>query len=183
MIRNAIYRAFSTGLVAVALSAFGGCAPIAAPAIPAATQKTSNAPTGVFETYRLADPGDLKFWICGTRTAAKGFPYVLLAVQNTSGGERVVGYAPGSVVIHCGPYIQRGPSGIFERRRQILDPNALIVFEPSEGGWAELGSDGQPEMMIPVALPQGKYSIWATFETPGPHGWTLQSDKRVFNVE
>jgi hypothetical protein len=148
---------------------------------PATTQSTSGA--GIFETYRVAEPADLQLSIYGIKPAADGFAGVVLMLRNTSGHDVVVAYGPGSVTVHCGPFIQSGPARVFGRRREVLDPEALIVFDPPEKGWTQLSSDGQPELMIPTRLPPGKYNIWATFEVPGPHGGIIQSDKRDYQAQ
>jgi len=149
-----------------------------------ATSRPSPAlevPPGTFETYRRAEPADLRLSIYGLKPAAKDFPYVLLTVQNISSHDTIVAYERGSLVIHCGPYVQHGPE-IFQRRRQILSPWATIVFDPPENGWGEESPDSEPELMIPVKLPPGKYTVWATFQVAGTHGGVIRSDERVYEV-
>ncbi len=127
---------------------------------------SATTPAGAFETYRVVEPADLRISIYGVRSAARDFPYVLLTVQNISSHDAIVAYERGSLVIHCGPYVQHGPE-IFLRRRQILSPRATIVFDPPQDNWGEASSGGEPELMLPVTLPPGKYTIWATFQVAG----------------
>jgi len=155
--------------LSITLSALSGCCDKTP-----STSRPSPTPqvaVGTFETFRVAEPADLRLLIYGVKPAAKDFPYVLLTVQNISSHDAIVAYERGSLVIHCGPYVQHGPE-IFQRRRQILSPFATIVFDPPQDGWGELSPDGQPELMIPVKLPAGKYTIWATFQVAGSHGGT-----------
>jgi len=149
---------------------------------PPTSQPSNLASAGTFETYRVAEPADLRLLIYGVKPAEKDFPYVLLTVQNISSHDAIVAYERGSLVIHCGPYVQHGPE-IFQRRRQILGPWATIVFDPPQDSWGELSSDGEPELMIPVKLPAGRYTIWATFQVAGAHGGTIRSDERVWEVK
>ena len=107
---------------------------------------------------------------------------MLLTVQNISSHDVIVAYARGNLVMHCGQYVQTGPE-IFQRRRQILSPWATIVFDPPQNGWGELSADGQPELMIPLKLPPGKYTVWATLQVPGPHGGIIRSDERTYEVK
>lgn len=166
-------------VMGVVLSALPGCC--AKP--PASGPSPASQPAaGTYETYRVAESADLRLLIYGVKPAAKDFPYVLLTVQNISTHDTIVAYERGSLVIHCGPYVQHGPE-IFQRRRQILSPWATIVFDPPQDGWGELSPDGEPELMIPVKLPPGKYTIWATFQVAGPHGGTIRSDERTYEVK
>jgi hypothetical protein len=165
-------------LLGIGLGTVPGCnsTPTTAP-----SSATAVVPAGVYQTFRVAEPADLRLSIYGMKPAAKEFPYVLLTVQNISAHDEIVAYERGSLVIHCGSYVQHGPE-IFQRRRQILGPWATIVFDPPENGWGELSSDGQPELMIPIKLPPGKYPVWATFDVAGPHGGTIRSDQREYEV-
>jgi hypothetical protein len=162
------------------LSVLAGCGAEAPP-----TSRPSpkvDLPDATFETYRVAEPADLRLSIYGVKAAAKDFPFVLLTLQNISNRDEIVAYERGSLVIHCGSFVQHGPI-VFQRRRQILSPFATIVFDPPDDDWAELAPNGEPELMIPVKLPPGKYTIYATFQVAGRHGGTIRSDERTFEVK
>jgi hypothetical protein len=167
-------------LSGIGLSVLAGCCTKAPPA--SGPSPSGVIPAGTFETFRVANPADLRLSIYGVRPAEKDFPYVLLTVRNECSNDVIVEYERGSLVIHCGTYVQHGPE-TFQRRRQILSPRATIVFDPPQNGWGEQSSDGQPELMIPIRLPAGKYTIWATFQVPGPHGGIIRSDERVYEVK
>jgi hypothetical protein len=167
-------------LLGIGLMALGGGCADAPP-----TSRPSpkiELPEGTFETFRVGEPADLRLSIYGVKPAAKDFPFVLLTLQNMSNQDQIVAYERGSLVIHCGDFVQHGPI-VFQRRRQILSPKATIVFDPPDDDWAELAPNGEPELLIPVKLPPGKYTIWATFQVAGRHGGTIRSDERTFEVK
>lgn len=183
----------ATILIPVVLGCRSGSTTSAGPGrVPATTQSAS---AGVLETYRVAEPADLQLSIYGiepgdeklttygVKPTVNGYVGVVLMLRNISAHDVVVAYGPGSVVVHCGPFMQSGPGRVFGRRREVLDPQALIVFDPPKGGWSELSPEGQPELMIPAKLPPGNYNIWATFEVSGSHGRMIRSDNRVYQAE
>ncbi|HWE93926.1 MAG TPA: hypothetical protein VG269_08190 [Tepidisphaeraceae bacterium] len=95
------------------------------------------------------------------------FPHATVKVYNTAAEDVIVGYEPGCVVVHCGPYEQHGPGVTFTRRREILRPRQPLEFELPAGGWMRSPTAGEQDLLLPVELPKGEYSIWATFKLIG----------------
>jgi hypothetical protein len=169
-------------VLTILAAGLAGCCPRITSAPPSAA--TRNSPDGVaYESYRMAQPADLRLSISGMKHGTKGFPYVLLMLQNTSRDQVIVAYTAGGASVHCGHYVQPGPAETFGLRRQILDPGGFILLDPPEAGWTGLTSDGQPELMIPTTLPPGKYDVWATFQLATPTVGVIATDKRVYEPQ
>lgn len=102
-----------------------------------------------------------------TRPGKDRWPAATVKIYNNSGDEVIVGYEPGSVVVHCGEFEQRGPAITFVERREILTPKQPLAFELQPGGWMRSSGTAARDLMIPVELPPGKYPVWATFRLAG----------------
>ena len=90
---------------------FGVLAGCAADAPPTSRPSPKvDLPEGTFETFRVAEPPDLRLSIYGVKPAAKDFPFVLLTLQNISNQDEIVAYERGSLVIHCEPSSNTVPS-------------------------------------------------------------------------
>jgi hypothetical protein len=131
----------------------------------------------------VAEPRDLKLFIYGIRPGLDGFPYVVLILQNVSSDKLIIPYAPGSVAVRCGDYLQPGPGETFRLRREILAPNELIVLAPPAGGWSQISATGTPDLIVPQRLPAGEYEVYATFTIPTPSAGTICSDSRQYKPE
>jgi hypothetical protein len=119
--------------------------------------------------------------ISARKPGKDGFPVASIQLWNDSSAEVLVQYQSGSVVLHCGPFEQHGPAGVFGRRREILEPQQELDFEMPEGRWARSPTTGPQELMLPSELPKGEYPMWATFRTAGDGG-TVESDRDNFDV-
>lgn len=136
-------------------------APAATQPTPATTQKAKT------ETIRVAEPGDLQVTLMTPANPSDHYPRATVKVYNGSKEDVIVGYEPGCVVVHCGPFEQRGPAMTFTRRREILRPRQPIEFEIRPGGWMRSPTTGDQDLFIPLPLPAGKYRTWATFQLSG----------------
>lgn len=119
------------------------------------------------ETIRIAEPGDLQVTLMTPANPSDHYPRATVKVYNVSSEDVIVGYEPGCVVVHCGPFEQRGPAMTFTRRREILRPRQPIEFEIPAGGWMRSPTTGEQDLFIPLPLPAGKYPTWATFQLNG----------------
>jgi hypothetical protein len=113
---------------------------------------------------------------------ADGFPVAVVQLWNNSSDEVLVEYEPGSVVLHCGPFEQHGPANIFGRRREVLDPQQELDFDMHAGRWSRSPTTGPRDLMLPTALPKGKYPMWATFQIPGTGNGNVESDKDTYEA-
>jgi hypothetical protein len=151
-------------------------------AAPAATRPAATRPTTRL-SFRLADASDLRVILVTRVDPATHYPLCTVQVYNNSDDEVIVGYEPGSVVVHCGEYERRGPAPTFVSRREILRPNQPIEFELSSGGWARSPTAQPQELLIPTRLPPGRYPLWASFRTDGPGESAVESVRDTYVVE
>jgi hypothetical protein len=151
-----------------------------APARPATTQ---SADDHELQTFPVARTADLNLSIYGVKAGQGGYPVVYVMLENKRNRAMIVGYGPGSIVVHAGSYIQNGPAETSQLRREIMLPHGLIVFDPPAKGWEALSADGKPDLLKPTNLPPGKYHVYATFEIPGTHGRMIESDRREYEVK
>jgi hypothetical protein len=146
-------------LSAVLLSAaLSGCAP-------APPHRDSSAPLGsVPQTFRYATAKDLRLWMVAWKRGPDGFPVAIVQLRNITEEDVIVAYEPGSVQIHCGNFVQKGPPDTAILRREILGPLGWINFAPPSGGWVEMDESGSPDLSVPTRLPGGRYPLSATFQ-------------------
>lgn len=119
------------------------------------------------ECFRIAAAKDLQLILFSTRDAVHRFPVSIVKIYNNAADDVIVGYEPGSVVIHCGNYEQQGPAVTFVHRREILSPHQPLELEIPAGGWTRANAAGERELMLPTDLPPGRYELWATFRVEG----------------
>ena len=119
------------------------------------------------ETIRLAEPKDLQVTLMVPTNPSDHYPKATVKVYNAAADDVIVGYEPGCVVVHCGPFEQHGPGMTFTRRREILRPREPLEFEIPAGGWTRSPTPGEQDLLLPVPLPPGRYPVWATFELSG----------------
>jgi len=150
-------------------------------AAPAATRPATTRPTRL--SFRLAVPADLRVILIIRSDPATHYPLCTVQVYNNSDDEVIVGYEPGSVVVHCGEYERRGPAPTFVSRREILRPNQPIEFELPAGGWARSPAAQPQELLIPMRLPPGRYPLWASFRTASTGESAVQSERDTYVVE
>jgi hypothetical protein len=116
------------------------------------------------------------------KPGADGFPVAFVQMWNSSGDEVLVEYQSASVVLHCGPFEQHGPAGVFGRRREVLDPQQELDFDMHAGRWSRSPTTGPRDLMLPTELPKGKYPMWATFRMPGADGEVVESDRDTYEA-
>lgn len=163
-----------------------GCGPgtpKGAVAAPTSAPTTASSTSDATESFRRARADDLRILI-GPRTVGKdGFPLASVQVWNNGGDDVIVEYAPGSVVLHCGPYEQHGPDLLLGRRREILEPQQDVDFAMPRGKWSRSpATTGPQDLMLPTELEKGKYPLWATFRVTGPGGEIVESDHDTYEV-
>ena len=159
-------------------------APVPSNPQPAAT-RPSTAPTitAATETFRLAGPGDLQALLIAAPGGNGHFPLCTVKIYNVASEDVILGYEPGSVIVHCGEFERRAPDATFITRREILRPNQPLEFElPPGGAWARSPSAGSRELLVPIELPSGTYTVWATFRAAGPATATITSRRDVYRV-
>lgn len=119
------------------------------------------------ETIRLAKPQDLQVSLITPANPSDHYPKATVKVYNAANEDLIVGYEPGCVVVHCGQFEQHAPGMTFTQRREILRPRQPLEFEMPTGGWMRSPGPGGQDLLIPLSLPPGKYSVWATFQLSG----------------
>jgi len=130
----------------------------------------------------MADKADLEFTIRDITPGPGGFPNVVTNLRSQIDQDVLATYAPGSITIHCGPYMQSGPAGAYGRRREILDGHGFIDFLPSIGGWSN-DPQSSADLMMPSQLPPGTYDVWATFTVVGAQPQLLQTLHESYTVK
>lgn len=173
------------GALVVAMLLIGSCAPRASRQIlpsnrPDATRPAMSEPADR-ETIRIAQPEDLQATLMTPANSSDHFPKATVKVYNTASHDVIVGYEPGCVVVHCGAFEQHAPGMTFTRRREILRSRQPLEFEMSTGGWMRSPGPGEQDLLIPLSLPPGKYSVWATFKVSGSDR-TIESQHDTYVV-
>ena len=180
-------RARIAAWLAVMLAGLGtvvGCGPEHqnAQATVQAAPTTSVADTFQRECPRVAGAKDLQPVLFFRKDAASGFPVSVVKLYNAADEPVIVGYEPGSVIVHCGDYEQRGPADTFVHRREILNPQQPLEIEVPAGGWTRSTVSGGTELMLPTQLPPGKYALWASFQVEGARGGTISTAPDAYQV-
>ncbi len=157
-----------------------GCTPSHHASAPIAA---TSQPAPPRQSVRIATAADLKLYIHTWRAGPDGFPQLVLDLRSRVNDDLLVAYAQGSVVVHCGPYVQRGPLLTGLRRREVLDPYGSLNFFSPRGGWIEIAEDGTPQLVIPVKLPTGKYPLWATFEVAGEKPALIETERQTYRPD
>ena len=157
--------------------------PRAASAAPASQPASTPAAADTRATFRFARAADLRIILIARSDPASRYPLCTVQVYNNSEEDVIVGYEPGSVVVHCGEYERRGPAPTFVSRREILRPNQPVEFELPAGGWSRSPSAEPQELLIPTRLPPGGYPLWATFQPAAPTAGQVQSERDTYRVE
>lgn len=133
---------------------------------------------------RIAKPTDLQASLMTRDGSADHFPLVTVKVYDVAGADVKVGYEPGSVVVHCGDYEQRGPAVTFVQRREILRPRQPLELELASGEWEPSATgDGPRDLLGPTELPPGRYPVWATFHLGGPDGPAIETPHDWYVVQ
>lgn len=162
-----IMRSIGRGVVGLwvcglALGGAGaGDAPATGPQAGAATQPATR------QSFRVAKAKDLQVIVFATQDPEHHFPNVAVKIYNIADEDVIVGYEPGSVVVHCGDYQKGGPAVTFVHRREILSPHQPLEIVIAPGGWTRSNVAGERELMLPTDLPAGRYELWASFRVEG----------------
>jgi hypothetical protein len=119
------------------------------------------------ECIRVATAKDLQVILFAVKDREHGFPVSVVKIYNNAPDDVIVGYEPGSVVVHCGAYQQQGPAVTFVHRREILSPHEPLEIALPPAGWTRTNPAGERELMLPTDLPPGKYELWASFRVEG----------------
>ena len=106
------------------------------------------------------------------------FPLVTVKVYNTAADEVIVGYEPGCVELHCGPYELHAPRPTFVQRREILRSQQSLEFDLSDGAWLNAPASG--DLMVPTQLPKGTYDLWASFRPAGGNAPAVESPHETY---
>jgi hypothetical protein len=124
----------------------------------------------------------LQLDILETHPGSDGFPVAIVHLRNMTSSPILITYAPNTVTIHCGDFVQHGPGETFGLRHEILDGYSDLDFAPPTSGWSKTSANGQVELMLPSRLPPGNYDLWAGFDPPGEKSWNVQTTHRTFTV-
>jgi hypothetical protein len=129
---------------------------------------------------RPSAAADMELDILEARAGPDGFPIVIVHLRNLTQDQILVSYAPNTVTIRCGDFVQRGPGETYGIRREILDGNSDLDFAPPTTGWSKTSKTGQVELMLPSQLPPGDYDLWAEFNSLDKNGWKLKTTHRNY---
>jgi hypothetical protein len=133
-----------------------------------------------FASVRYAVRQDVELDLVTVRPGPDGFPIVDAVVRNLTNDQIVLEYGPGSVMLHCGDYFQRGPGATSALCREILDAFGYVEFAPVSGEWREKSPDGGVELMFPTHLPPGDYDLWVSFFSSKLQGGRLDSIHQIY---
>jgi hypothetical protein len=133
-----------------------------------------------FASMRYARARDVELDLVSVKPGVDGFPVVNAVVRNLTNDQIVLEYGPGSLMVHCGKYFQRGPGATSAIRQEILQGYGYVEFAPVTGGWREKSGDGNIEMLVLERLPSGDYDVWGSFFSSKMQGGRLDSAHQTY---